>query len=643
MRERIIPYNRNEMLLGAYVEECIKTINKIKENNIALYDKNTTSDLINIKTYLVDKGVFEHIESETGLEKTKILKEINKTIDNWLKTEIEEILEKNDFWVEDALWREVNSHTKYLEEINKKSFHESLHLKKTSLSICIKYKNVVKRFSEEITEYLVQNIEECIDILLKKYEEQIDDLRNNDVYIPTSINPINEVGQNNISSIVLKFIDDTQTDDYSRMEKMRLLSISTNLKLSKELKFSAKKKYEELNGNYFEEHQGHAYTFGIASSWNIGFKEYDEEKRTLLFSEKWVKENDDFKIRFIFNTSTFIELMNGGRMSLDSLISQSSLMDMLFTKGKNEYPINSYTSMFQMNVLSLMIYEKMLIENGETLELLISKFYNEYLVEEFGYDSFGYIYDDSEMSYRSKAILMLPVFDFTLRKIEYFLQNKSLDIEYLDFDDDTVKYRTIKSAQSIKNVYLNPINNEFPLIYLHYQPNNLYIDEESLSVYEAVKQEKVVYSELERHNKKTIDAFIEMNCLEISENGKIVFTDYRKTEIYKSLYFDGEIIYYDYDEGSRKIIDGDIEDGLLIFDNNFLSKRESDRYSYIMDIQQYNNSSNMRNRYSHKGAVNYNDSDMQHQQNYYTILMLFIQITLKFNLELCLIADSEII
>lgn len=106
--------------------------------------------------------------------------------------------------------------------------------------------------------------------------------------------------------------------------------------------------------------------------------------------------------------------------------------------------------MFQIDVILLLIlYEKMLVGNSQTSELLIFKFYHEYLVEEFGYDSFRYIYDDCEMSNRTRAIFLLPAFDLTLRKIEYFLQNKSLDIEYLNFDDDTVNYRTIKSAQSI--------------------------------------------------------------------------------------------------------------------------------------------------------------------------------------------------
>lgn len=96
-----------------------------------------------------------------------------------------------------------------------------------------------------------------------------------------------------------------------------MFSISRNLKLSKELKFSAKKKYEELKDNYFEEQQGHAYTSGVKSSWDIDFNEFDEEESAIIFSENWVKDNDDFKARFIFNTSTFIELMKKGRMNLD--------------------------------------------------------------------------------------------------------------------------------------------------------------------------------------------------------------------------------------------------------------------------------------------------------------------------------------
>ena len=68
-------------------------------------------------------------------------------------------------------------------------------------------------------------------------------------------------------------------------------------------------------------------------------------------------------------------------MKLDQLNNQSSLMDIHFKMGKNEYPINTYISMLQMNVMSLILYAKMLAGNGQALELLISKVYNEYLAE----------------------------------------------------------------------------------------------------------------------------------------------------------------------------------------------------------------------------------------------------------------------
>lgn len=69
------------------------------------------------------------------------------------------------------------------------------------------------------------------------------------------------------------------------MEKVRMFSISRNLKLSKELKFSAKKIYEELKDNYFEEQQAHTYISGVKSSWDIDFKEVDEEESAIIFSE----------------------------------------------------------------------------------------------------------------------------------------------------------------------------------------------------------------------------------------------------------------------------------------------------------------------------------------------------------------------
>lgn len=74
-----------------------------------------------------------------------------------------------------------------------------------------------------------------------------------------------------------------------------------------------------MKDNYFEEQQVHAHTPGVKSSWNIDFKEFDEKESAIIFTENWVKDNDGFKARFIFNTLNFIELMKKGRMNIDQL------------------------------------------------------------------------------------------------------------------------------------------------------------------------------------------------------------------------------------------------------------------------------------------------------------------------------------
>lgn len=641
MMEKILPYNKNDIFLGASVDKSISIVKKLSENSSFFYDKEDICNLINVKSYLVDENILEFIEGELDLKKTEILVKINKVVGNWLKINYRVILEKNKYWIEDSLWREMNSRTKQLAAVSKDVFRHSLFQKNINLSTCLKYKYVVRTFSDEIADYLFKNIDECIDTLLEKYENRIDDFKSREIYLPTKFMTDYEDGIKNITIMVSKFVSGTNTDDFYRVEKMRLLSISRNMELNTEIKYLAKKKYEEINDNYFEKNTGFSYTFGVTSSPYIEYKKYDARNKTMILSDKWVKENDDFKTRFIFNTSTFLEFMNKGRLRLDPLMNPSLLTSIFTAKGRDEYPVDHFTSTLPMYILSLMIYEKMLATEEETLELLLNEFYNTYIVEEFGYDSFDYIYNDEKMSYKSKTLLLLPVFDYTLKKIEYFLEHKSLNLEYLDFDDNTVNYRTIKSSQKIKNVYLNPENKSFPFVCLHYQSNHLYIDQESVSVFDAIEQEKIRYLELENQNKSTIDAFIEIDCLEINENGIVIFTDKIRAEIYKELYLEGELIYYHYNEDIRRIIDEDIDSGKLIFDNNFLSKRESNRYSYIMDKQLYSNGLNLRNKYAHKGAVNFNDSEMQHQQNYFTVLMLFIQVTLKFNLELCMIYDLE--
>ncbi|MDE8083273.1 hypothetical protein PT125_08105 [Erysipelothrix rhusiopathiae] len=38
-----------------------------------------------------------------------------------------------------------------------------------------------------------------------------------------------------------------------------------------------------MKDNYFEEQQSHAYTSGVKSSWDIDFKEFDEEESAIIF------------------------------------------------------------------------------------------------------------------------------------------------------------------------------------------------------------------------------------------------------------------------------------------------------------------------------------------------------------------------
>lgn len=539
---------------------------------------------------------------------------------------------KNKFRSNDLFLKEINESKKLLELFSEDILKNVLTI--GNVSNILKHDKIAKKHEVYVFNKLKEDKEEFIKVYIKVYEEK--NLFGNGYYFPKKFLRNDNLGFN-IDSIAIDYILNLNTEDYSSLSILEKIAHSRNNCFEVNTQHYANKKHQEIKDKFFKENRDSLKR--IEYNVVLGDKDIDYKKdNTIFIDKKFLDDNNYFKSRFIYCLHHKLLLMNKNRINLDPIVYGSFFLDLQANEGKDNYPISPLVTIIPQLLNSLYIYQAYLKKQELDLESYLTKFYNEYIVEEFGVDSFELKLFHSVNNFQLKIMSLLPMFDLTMQKIAYFLSHRTLDLDFVYFNNKPLNYSTMSSFRRKNNVYLNTNNTIY--FELFNQANNQYINENEMSLYEFVKSDNYALEELDIIGKKVIKNLIDKKLIIFKEK-KLYFANEAIVNVYKDIYYQGEANYNDYSIETQNQIDIEIDENNLESDSLFLSKRESDYFSYIMDVKKFSDSLALRNRYLHKGGTSAEDNESNHQLNYYYILMLFIQITLKFNLELCYLIDNH--
>jgi len=635
--DRVKFHSVTDMASGYYLKNCEKLI-EAYEAGKEIQDINDVLELYNVKKYLDNKvHLLEWTpEQIKGYENTvnsyfgfvaQCIKSITNDVIIIVYNNVE-VEYKNDFW-------ELIDKFKAYNNISDKVFHELMTTSDVWLHQLLQHKNITEHFGAVIRDYMLTNPTSA-ELLLDKYEvKHFHETK--PLYLPRILSNADK------ESIISNYIN----SENPNLNFIRLIcNIQSNkdkLEISPKTLLRAKRKAAELEKQFFPEDSG------IVLETTVSFSKTQEEEAIILnsgsstsatYSTKWLNENKDYPTLLNNFIYLFGFVDNQMRFTLVSKLNEMGVFERLVgTTSQNAY--KKGIAFDQKNVLALLQMRSYYHELNNIeirLEEVIEWFFTEYLSSEFNARSFKINMPSSSSSFLEKCSTIAPAIESVLKQFTLFVQEGQIDFELLEVKSEQLIYKNIPTLVNKKYVY--GFGNEYSsATYL------LFSDQSGLgytkkskkeysNFYELVCNKNTKLNDYPEHCLSQLDWLSSNKFISVDNQNNISFNK-RLILILKDLYFNEVISYWAYSESNRNLIELLQEKGLVRFERSLFSKPEQDYINYTLNKSQFNNSLDLRNKYSHSQLLT-NDSEEIHTNNYMIFLRLLILIIIKINNDFCI-------
>lgn len=641
--DRIKYYSPSDWSGGYNLEKAEQVI--LNFDNDKEYDINDILEFFNIykyfdnKVYLTkwDDDYIQKLKDIVKQMKVKAYKYFNTKIneDNIISVyETVDIHYKNEFF-------ELFSNCIEAMNISNEKMAELLQCEKIRIRDVLEYKTLVIKYDDIIKEYLMNNNNESVELLIGKYyidEELYDKLK-----FPSSLTLADK------EKMILKYIE----YEFTNLNFIRIIAkIQSNkdsIVVDDKTKLKAQKRREEIENNLFK-NTNTTIEFGIGVVIND-----NQEEASLItskgndtnysYSGKWIKENNDYPTLL----NNFIYLFNYVdpyfRIDLINKKCYSGIFERINYKVVRSYnPNQTFNNRAMVANMQIAAYYNYLNKNNIRLEDIIEWFFKEYLKSEFDIDNYIISMPSANSNYFEKCKSLLPEFDLILKEYKYYCEDGIIDQELVNISSTQMFFKDIPSLNDKKYIYANKIDDTLLIQYyffsdqclLNYNP----ITNKSYGCfYELLRNIGMKYSDYNIHEQKMIDWLVDKELLAV-DNNYIKLKNKPLINIYADLYFNEVINYWRYPKQLRNIVDSLIEKGILYSENTLFSKPEQDYFNYYLNMSEFIDGFDIRNSNLHGSQSGDRNSEI-HSSRYMIILQLLILIVIKINDDLCIYDENK--
>lgn len=641
--DRIKYYSPSDWSGGYNLEKAEQVI--LNFDNDKEYDINDILEFFNIykyfdnKVYLTkwDDDYIQKLKDIVKQMKVKAYKYFNTKIneDNIISVyETVDIHYKNEFF-------ELFSNCIEAMNISNEKMAELLQCEKIRIRDVLEYKTLVIKYDDIIKEYLMNNNNESVELLIGKYyidEESYDKLN-----FPSSLTLADK------EKMILKYIE----YEFANLNFIRIIAkIQSNkdsIVVDDKTKLKAKKRREEIENNLFK-NTNTTIEFGIGVVIND-----NQEEASLItskgndtnysYSGKWIKENNDYPTLL----NNFIYLFNYVdpyfRIDLINKKCYFGIFERINYKVVRSYnPNQTFNNRAMVANMQIAAYYNYLNKNNIRLEDIIEWFFKEYLKSEFDIDNYIISMPSANSNYFEKCKSLLPEFDLILKEYKYYCEDGIIDQELVNISSTQMFFKDIPSLNDKKYIYANKIDDTLLIQYyffsdqclLNYNP----ITNKSYGCfYELLRNIEMKYSDYNIHEQKMIDWLVDKELLAV-DNNYIKLKNKPLINIYADLYFNEVINYWRYPKQLRNIVDSLIEKGILYSENTLFSKPEQDYFNYYLNMSEFIDGFDIRNSNLHGSQSGDRNSEI-HSSRYMIILQLLILIVIKINDDLCIYDENK--
>lgn len=613
---------RNTYDINDIIELYNAIRNLTKRKTILSSNQNIDLSIIDNQVSLIKKqlGIFFSVLSDDN-----ILSNYKQVIPLYLK----------DFWYAFEEYKIYN-------KITKDAF-KSFMDERFRLAYIIKHRHIVSKYDELIKEYMVDNVQESIQVLIKKHFPLSTD---GQIYLPNSLTTYE------IEKIFDAFVS-LETIDPNMLENIVNLPQKKECPISDMTRTRAKEKRDLYIEKFFNQRKDAIFTnsfiFQISSDLpeSVGANiSYDDSKLIMSISKDWIKNNTDYPTLL----NNFIYLLgvvdNQARICNIYKNPQTSLFSLLFNQNnqyQKMYP-NEPAFNFLNNsiVIAVMGYSEFLSNSCDIrIENVIEWFFTTYLKEEFKIDGFYAFMPSQESTYLEKCRSICCEMESIIKQYSSYVRFNEINHNLIENFSGQTLFENVPSLISDKYVYLQKIGLSIAKLLFEERTISFIQDkkvDEKECFYDLIKSTEIYYDDYTDFQKKQIDYLIKQDVISIDISGVIRFVNEKEISILRNIYLNefGTRLYYK-SIGLQKTIEEMMDKDWIKFGSTFLSKNEADYFNYYLNKRDFANGLDLRNRYLHgtqpkRGA----DIDL-HRKNYYTLMMLLIVLVIKINDELCAI------
>ena len=476
--------------------------------------------------------------------------------------------------------------------------------------------------------------------LIRKYLQ--DDVQEN-IYLPRSLTP------DHARELLESYIDSAVANP-NYVSLIATAKENPQAGIDAKLKLRAKRRSDEMTAKFFEENEGFktGYEVGISGSQDEPVEFEMETADGLVsrytYSRKWLEETQD-NPSILNNFQHLFGFVNRQvLLVLPSYPGQLGVMERIMgTTGKTEYKVGAMFQAVDMNtLLQTRQYHYFLESKDIDLEQVISWFFGEYIVDEFGASNFSFTPSDKGTSYLQKVRHLFAEMESVANQFKLYARDGELDRDLLTMGSELVAYKEIPSLLEGKYVYPSECEDIANILHLLFSDqSSLNYISENLNADKAARlflENRITYGDFNDYQKPSVDYLIKQGILK-DAGMYIQFGNMEQFRILQALFATQAASYYHLSAAGRAEVDTMVAKGWATRGSSLLTEAEGKYFNYFLNGVDFSNGPQLRNKYLHGSQAN-SDGEDTHFHAYMTALRLIVALVIKLNDDFCLSASE---
>lgn len=501
-------------------------------------------------------------------------------------------------------------------------------------------KKLVRAYDTEVRDELRAS-PQAAEHLVRKYLQ--DDMRG-EIHLPPSFSPVDA------RELLERYIDSEDANPnyiglIATAKENPAAGIDTKLKLR------AKRRKHEMTAKFFDENEGFmtGCEVGISGTQDEPVVFETDTSAGLVsrstYSRQWLEETCDNPsiLNNFLHLFGFVDRQ--ALLVLPSYPAHLGVMERLMgTTGKTEYKIGAaFRAIDTSTLLQTRLYHHFLESKDIDLEQVISWFFEQYLVDEFGALNFSFTPSGRGTSYLQKVRHLFAEMESIANQFTLFVNDGELDRDLLSMRSEQVRYKEIPSLLDGKYVYPSEGGEVAGILYLLFsdQSTLTYINE-SLKADNAarlLRENQVAYDDFKDYQRPSVDHLIKLGVLE-DTGTRVQLANLEQFLILRALFTTQAASYYHLSDAGRAEADALGARGWAARRSSLLTDAEGKYFNYFLNGVDFTNGPQLRNKYLHGSQANADDEDA-HFRAYIIALRLTVALVIKVNDDFCLSATEK--